>query len=60
MPWLQRFSVYVRRPCLPPPSGSIMRVVMNTTRETGGRDLRTNVMIAYLKSYEKMGRADFE
>jgi hypothetical protein len=29
-------------------------------RETGPKDARTNVMIAYLKSYEKMGSAMFE
>jgi len=34
-------------------------VVINSTRQTGGRDERTNVMLAYLKSYERMGKADF-
>lgn len=34
--------------------------MINSTRETGGPGERTNVMFAYLKSYEKMGRASFE
>jgi hypothetical protein len=33
---------------------------INSTRQSGGKDERTNVMIAYLKSYEKMGKAKFE
>jgi hypothetical protein len=35
-------------------------VVVNTTREAGPPGERTNVMLAYLKSYERMGRAGFE
>lgn len=40
--------------------GSVLRIVANTTRATGGPGERTNVMVAYLKSYERMGRARFE
>eukprot|EP00877_Chromochloris_zofingiensis_P007869 jgi/Chrzof1/3335/Cz12g21090.t1 len=42
--------------------GSTLRIRVNTTRETESKtgDNRMNVMIAYLKSYVKMGKAKFE
>jgi hypothetical protein len=44
----------------PTSAGSVLHMVINSTRQSGGKDERTNVMIAYLKSYEKMGKAKFE
>ena len=42
--------------------GSVLNVVVNSTRETRAVDgvHKMSVMLAYLKSYEKMGMAKFE